>query len=135
VAQPSPEKEIIKAAKNGNLARLQELLADQPSLIGARDGDGSTPLHCAAWKGQKEAAALLLERGGDVHAQSESAHYGGTPLHHAAHANQRAIAEMLIEHGADINAKSCNGRTPLEETALHNAAAVANLLKKHGAAA
>jgi len=42
---PDPAKEVIKSAKSANLARLRELLANNPSLIEARDRDGSTPLH------------------------------------------------------------------------------------------
>ncbi len=126
------EKEMIRAAKTGNLAHIQELLDQVPALIEARDADGSTPLHCAAWKGHQEVAALLLRHGADANAQNNNPHWGGTPLHAAAHANQRAIAALLLHHGADMNARSCNGRTPLEETAIHNASAVATLLKQHG---
>jgi ankyrin repeat protein len=127
-------KEMIKAVKSGNAARVSELLAEEPSLLRVRDTDGSTPLHYAAWKGHPEVARLLLERGAEVSLQNDNGHWGGTPLHAAAHANQRAIAELLIAHGADVNCRSSNGRTPLEETAIHNATAVARLLKQHGAA-
>jgi ankyrin repeat protein len=126
-------REVIRAAKRGDAERLREILAEDSSLLDARDSDGSTPLHCAAWKGNREAVALLLELGADVSAQNSNGHWGGTPLHAAAHGNQRAVAELLIARGADVNVKSCNGRTPLEETAIHNAAPVANVLRKHGA--
>src|SRR5690349_4766302 len=121
---PEP-KEMIKAAKSGNAARVGELLAEDASLLHAQDADGSTPLHYAAWKGHTEVARLLLERGADVSLQNNNGHWGGTPLHAAAHANQKAVAELLIAHGADVNGRSLNGRTPLEETEVHNAAAVA----------
>jgi ankyrin repeat protein len=126
-------KEMIRAAKAGNTAKIQELLAQEPTLVQARESDGSTPLHYAAWKGHPEAAKLLLDAGAEVDAQNEGGHWGGTPLHAAAHANQRAVAELLLAHGADPHAKSCNDRTPMEETAIHKASAVANLLKKHAA--
>ena len=133
MATPAQEKEVIKAAKSGNVSRLQELLREDATLVGARDTDGSTPLHCAAWKGHPEAVQALLDAGADVNDQNRNEHWGGTPLHAAAHANQRAIAELLIARGADLHAKSCNGRVPLDETGFHKATAVANLLKKHGA--
>jgi len=47
---PDPFKEIIKAAKSGDVLRIKELLAADTKLISARDNDGSTPLHCATWK-------------------------------------------------------------------------------------
>jgi ankyrin repeat protein len=82
---PDPAKEIIKAAKNGHAARLRELLAGDPALIDARDKDGSTPLHCATWKGQQEVVALLIKAGADVNAHNNNDHWGTTPLHAAAH--------------------------------------------------
>ena len=130
---PDPAKEIIKAAKNGNVASVRELLAREPSLINARDKDGSTPLHCATWKGQREVAALLIKAGADVNAHNNNDHWGTTPLHAAAHANQAAIAQLLMDHGADLNAQDNEGRTPMFHTTFHKAKAVAKLLEKFGA--
>jgi len=134
--QPKPpnlEKEIIKAAKSGATATVKQLLKQEPALVAARDTDGSTPLHCATWKGHRSVVELLLTLGADVNARNNNDHWGTTPLHAAAHANQRAIAELLIAHGADIHATNLNGRTPLAETEFHNARPVANLLSQHGA--
>jgi ankyrin repeat protein len=134
--QPKPPnlaKEILKAAKSGNVGSVKQLLEQEPSLIAVCDTDGSTPLHCATWKGHLDVVELLLRSGADVNARNNNDHWGTTPLHAAAHANQRAIAELLIAHGADINASNLNGRTPLAETEFHKARPVANLLKQHGA--
>jgi len=121
---------MIKAAKAGNAPAVQTILDADPALLHALDSDGSTPLHCAAWKGHAEVAALLLERGADVHVENENDHWGGTPLHAAAHANNNAIVKLLLEHGADPAKVSRNGRTPLEETTLHKATAAARVLKQ-----
>jgi ankyrin repeat protein len=130
---PGLAKEILRAAKRGDGPRIKALLEEEESLVHARDADGSTALHCAAWKGNADVAALLLDAGADINAQSSNSHYGGTPLHAAAHGNQRAVAEVLLARGADTGAVSCNGRTPIEETAIHRATGVANLLRKHEA--
>lgn len=95
--------------------------------------NGSTPLHCATWKGHQEIVAFLLDAGADVNAQNRNEHWGTTPLHAAAHANQAAIAQLLIEHGADINAQDLNGKTPMHHTTFHRAKAVAKLLQKYEA--
>ena len=124
------EKDLVKAVKTGMTDRVQEILAQDPSLIQFRDADGSTLLHYAAWKGHADVAAVLLDAGADVNAQDNNGHYGGTPLHTAAHGNQQPGAELLIARGADVNVRSGNGRTPLEETAIHKATAVANLLRR-----
>lgn len=126
-------KSIVKAAKSGDAAAVRALVEADRSLVNARDSDGSTPLHCAAWKGFPEVVTVLLELGADIQARNENGHWGDTPLHAAAHGNQRAVAEILLAHGADIHARNPAGNTPLGETAAHKAAAVANLLKKHGA--
>ena len=130
---PDPSKEIIKAAKSGDVSKIKELLAANAELISARDKDGSTPLHCATWKGQQAVVTALLEAGADVNAHNSNEHWGTTPLHAAAHANQAAIAQFLLDHGADVNAKDMTGRTPMRHTTFHKATAVAKLLEKHGA--
>jgi ankyrin repeat protein len=129
---PEPSKEIIKAAKKGDVFTLKSLLATDKKLVDARDTDGSTPLHCATWKGHPEVVAALLAAGADVNAANQNEHWGTTPLHAAAHANQVVIAQLLIEHGANPKAKDMEGRTPLFHTTFHKAKAVAKLLAKFG---
>jgi ankyrin repeat protein len=130
---PDATREIIKAAKSGNTEAIRNLLSNDADLINARDTDGSTPLHCAAWKGQREVIELLLKAGADVNAHNSNDHWGTTALHAAAHANQAAIAQLLIDHGADINAKDLSGKTPMHHTTFHKARAVARLLQKYDA--
>jgi ankyrin repeat protein len=129
---PEP-KEMIQAVKRGDAALVDALLDADATLITARDKDGSTPLHCAAWKGYPEIVELLIKRGADIHLENQNDHWGGTPLHCAAHGNQKAVAELLIRAGADVNSRSFKGTTPLQETAAHKATAVARLLREHGA--
>ena len=132
-SQSQAGREIFRAANKGDLAAVRKLLKVDPSLVHARDKDGSTPLHWAAWRGQVEAARLLLESSAEVNARNQNTHWGTTPLHAAAHGNQAAVTQLLLAHGADIHAKNLNTRTPLEETAIHNARAAAALLRAAGA--
>ena len=130
---PDPQREIIKAAKHGSVELAMTLLASDRGLLEARDQDGSTPLHCAVWKGHLPMVEALVNAGADVNAQNENDHWGTTPLHAAAHANQAAIAQLLIDRGANVNAKDREGRTPLFHTTFHKAKAVAKVLERHGA--
>jgi ankyrin repeat protein len=132
---PDLGKETIKSAKTGNIARLRELLANDSSLLDARDKDGSTPLHCAVWKGHEDVVTFLVQAGADVNAHNENDHWGTTPLHAAAHANQSAIAQLLIDHGAELNARDREGRTPLFHTTFHKAKAAARILEQSAAKA
>ena len=126
------ERLMIKAAKAGEVAAIARLLALDKGLINARDKDGSTPLHCAAWKGHAEVVKILLDAGAEVSARSRNEHYGDTALHAAAHGNQKDVVRILIARGADLNAKNRIGRTPLGETEWHKATAAARLLKEAG---
>lgn len=94
---PDPAKDFIKAAKRGDLAGLRTLLESDSGLIGVRDSDGSTALHCATWKGHEEAVAFLLDAGANIHAHNDNDHWGTTALHAAAHANHVRIAQRLID--------------------------------------
>lgn len=128
----SNSKAIIKAAKNGDTAAICAIIAEDSSFIGALDADGSTPLHCAAWKGHVDAINALLSAGADVTTHNQNDHWGTTPLHAAAHANQKEIVSLLIAAGADVNAKDMEGRTPLAHTEFHKAKAAAKILMEHG---
>jgi ankyrin repeat protein len=126
-------RQILKAAKKGDVMAVRALLERDRSLVRVRDKDGSTPLHCAAWNGHASVASLLLDAGSDINDHNRNEHWGTTPLHAAAHGNQKEVAALLIHRGADLDARNLNGRTPLGETAVHNARAVAKLLVEHGA--
>src|SRR5947207_1795441 len=94
---PDAGKELVRAVKAGDAARVSYFLAADPSLVDWRDADDATLLHHAAWKGHAEVAQALLAAGVPVDAQSRNGHYGGTPLHAAAHGNQTAVAALLLE--------------------------------------
>ena len=125
-------KLMIRAAKRGDLAAVQTLIKKSKTLVRVRDSEGSTPLHCAAWKGHVEIVAELLDAGADINDHNQNSHWGTTPLHAAAHGNQKKVAELLIARGADLTVRNLNHHTPLEETEVHNSTAVARLLQAAG---
>ncbi|XP_023244385.1 oxysterol-binding protein-related protein 1-like [Centruroides sculpturatus] len=60
------EEKFLNAAREGDLATIKECLQGTHSPnINCTDFLGNTALHCAAYRGQKEAAVLLLQNGID----------------------------------------------------------------------
>lgn len=55
---------LLNAAREGDTQLIDELLkSDHPPNINSVDSLGNSALHCAAYRGRKEAAVLLLENG------------------------------------------------------------------------
>jgi ankyrin repeat protein len=117
--------EIHDAAKNGDLAKVQELLKKNPSLASSKDNYGLTPLHWAAVNGNKALAELLLANKAEVNATNAS---GATPLHAAAMTGHETVAELLLANKAEVNAKNYDGLTPLYLAAMEGHKAVAERL-------
>src|SRR5262249_15411433 len=102
------------------------LLLDAGAPVNAKDAQGYTALHTAAFRGRAEIAKLLIDRGADVNGTASD---GFTPLHQAAWRGNCAVARLLLAAGADVNARDDKGRTPLS-WAKH--AEMVQLLREHG---
>jgi uncharacterized protein len=113
----------LEAAALGELDKLDP---------GARGADGFTALHLAAFFGQLETAAVLLEHGA---APDAVAGNGSSlrPLHSAAAGGHAAIVGLLLERGADPNARQQGGYVPLHSAAARGDEASVRLLLEHGA--
>lgn len=85
------EQSFIDAAKNNDLQKLKDLIA-QGVNIEVTDDDGKTALICAARWGQTEAAKLLLEAGANIEAKDEN---GNTALIFAREYNDMDIITLL----------------------------------------
>jgi ankyrin repeat protein len=109
---------IYDACAAGDRARVQELLAEDPRLIGFASHDGWTPLHLASFFGHANVVEFLLDHGADMHMVSRNA-TSVMPLHSALANRQEETASLLIDRGADIEAR----QPTYEYTTLHYAAA------------
>lgn len=122
---------IHAAARDGDVARVEGLLDQNPGLVSAAEAAGWTPLHFAAQAGHEEVVALLLTRGADIDAKLKSG--GGSPLHVAATAGRPAIVSLLLEAGAGANTNDDNEWTPLHRAAIGGHRLVAERLLEGGA--
>mmetsp|Transcript_1899 Transcript_1899/g.5551 ORF Transcript_1899/g.5551 Transcript_1899/m.5551 type:complete len:738 (-) Transcript_1899:661-2874(-) len=140
-ASEDPElagKQLLAAAKHGNVEMAAAVLAKHVGALGARGSGGGarsnpgcTPLCHAAHYNHAAIVKLLLSRGAAV---DEADDYGWTPLCHAAQCGRVEAAELLVEAGADASAKTAaEGFTPLWLGAQANCADVVHLLFDAGA--
>jgi ankyrin repeat protein len=124
---------IHEAAAMGIVSRIERVLADDPQAVNAWSPDGFQPLGLAAFFGRREAAELLLARGGEVNTPARH-QFHVAALHAALAGPDPDIAKPLIAAGADVNAKQQAGVTPLHEAAHRGKLELVRLLLEHGAA-
>jgi ankyrin repeat protein len=128
----NPPIDVFDAAGLGRTGRLRDLIAADPSLVGAYSSDGFTPLHLAAFFGQAEPTRVLIHAGADVNAVSRN-DMKVQPLHSAAAARRDEVARLLIDAGADVNATQRHGYAPLHAAAQNGDVELVDLLLDRGA--
>lgn len=102
------EQAIMHAAWKGRVEAVRWLLERGARLN--RDGPAWSALHYAVFVGQKDVAALLVERGADVNARSTN---GSSPLMMAAREGREELAQFLLGAGADASIKNDRGEDAL----------------------
>jgi ankyrin repeat protein len=82
--------------KNGNTNVMELLLANKADVNATNYVNCQTPLHTAAWLGNKDEVELLLLYNADVNAKDNR---GRTPLVTAEIYGHKDLAELLRQHG------------------------------------
>jgi len=119
-------QEIFDAIRNGEIAKVKELVEKDSELVKARNTRQSTPLHVAVDVSNEPIARYLLEKGADPNAVNGNK---WAPLFYA---KEKEIAKLLVENGADINLNASNG-TALSWLLLYRRKEVAEYLLEKGA--
>ena len=96
----------------------------------APSGDGSTPLHWAAYRDDLAKTDQLLRGGANVNAAND---LGVTPLWAASINGSDALVKRLLEAGANPNAALVSGETPLMVASRSGKAAAVEALLAKGA--
>jgi ankyrin repeat protein len=124
---------VFAAAARGTEERVAVLLAKDPKLANARDGEGLTPLHYAARLGHAAVIDQLLA----AHADPEGGAPRGknTPLHEASYRGHVEAIRALLRGGASLHAIGglWGVQTPLQEAAWGKQLEAARVLLDAGA--
>lgn len=125
VVGPTWSSEIHDAASQGEITKVETILAENPELVNTQDKRSYTPLHIAAYLGHKDVVELLIANGGNVSIEDKD---GRSPLHCAVCHEHKPATEVLIDNKADVNAKDKNSHTALHFAASRGQHEIAELL-------
>lgn len=98
------------AAREG-LDEVVTLLLNHGALKDARDKDGMTPLHHAAFSSEVNSARILLEAGVDIKVLDL---LGRSALHYGCASGPQSMVDLLVSYGFQMDFKDNYGETPSE---------------------
>ncbi|UJR11048.1 hypothetical protein I4U23_015232 [Adineta vaga] len=126
-------KRLCKAAEDGNLALVENLLTTTKANPNGLSDEFVNPLHEACLAGHLSIVKLLLQYNVNINAKtaSESTRYN-MPLHCAALRGHLDVAKYLIENGAKKDIPNSNKHTPLLCAVIMEQINVAEYLIKAG---
>jgi ankyrin repeat protein len=128
------------ACATGNLARVRELLDQEPTLVNRLSDYGGyylgsgAPIKNAAARGHLDVVRLLLERGADPNLPEEGIAPRGHALYSAAANGHYEVAKLLLEHGAHPNVEVESSADTLSRVISNGDQQMLELLCAHGAA-
>jgi ankyrin repeat protein len=123
------QRPLADLIQNGERAAALALI-DGGADVNASQGDGTTPLHWAVYKVDRELVAELLRRGAKADVTNK---YGSSPLAEAVKLGDVALVRQLLDAGADVESPNADGQTALMLAAHAGALDVAKLLVERGA--
>jgi len=109
IANGAEISDLTEAIAAGNMEKVSLFIQENAQAESHKDGF-QTPLHCAAFWGQKEISRLLISKGADVNARGPE----GTPLHLSAMLGYSGVTELLLSQGAHVDDRDDSGQTPLQ---------------------
>ncbi|XP_043985958.1 oxysterol-binding protein-related protein 1-like isoform X2 [Gambusia affinis] len=101
------EEKLLEAAREGDLSTLTQLLSrKKPPDINCTDLLGNTPLHCAAYRGQRPCALKLLRSGANATAKNKN---GQTVFDLASDAAMKQCLEGNVHRDLTRHVKKYEG--------------------------
>src|ERR1051326_5928086 len=137
--EPPKPGTIHRAAYDGDLKTVQQMLTANKSLRENQSGKYGTPLHTAAGSGHLEIVRYLLQQGANANA-AKTIGDNETILMSAAlvypgqtEDRKLEIVKLLVSKGANVKAHDRNLMTPLHNAASQGSAKIVAFLISHGA--
>jgi uncharacterized protein len=121
---------LMTAALTGKVEAVKTLLARGAGANVREPVKGQSALMWAASEGNTASAAMLIEFGADVKAESKG---GFTPLLFAVRGGHKDTVEALLSHGANANDAAPDGTSALNMAVVNAYFEVAADLLNHGA--
>jgi hypothetical protein len=128
--EEEPE-DLFELISNGDVEKVQSLLAENILDLDGKNEEGITPLMVAALLNEVEIASLLLDHGAQIDIQADVAK--GTALSFAVLNDNYETAALLLDRGANPDAKDNGDNTPLMYAITNNNPDLAELLLAYGA--
>ncbi len=123
--------DIFQAAAAGDTARVNELIAQDATVVRLRSADGRTPLHFATAAGKPEMVSLLGAKGAELNAGPEIPLLAA--VDHPDHAAAWEMSLFLLSNASDANARRKDGKSALALAEARGYRDVAEMLIHRGA--
>jgi ankyrin repeat protein len=121
---------LANLIQNGERAAALAAIRAPGVDVNAAQGDGTTPLHWAVYKVDRELVAELLDHGAKADVVNR---YGSSPLAEAVKLGDLALVRQLLEAGANVESPNGDGQTALMLAARVGSLDIAKLLVEAGA--
>eukprot|EP00512_Aurantiochytrium_limacinum_P012668 CAMPEP_0171569514 /NCGR_PEP_ID=MMETSP0961-20121227/2387_1 /TAXON_ID=87120 /ORGANISM="Aurantiochytrium limacinum, Strain ATCCMYA-1381" /LENGTH=466 /DNA_ID=CAMNT_0012123813 /DNA_START=510 /DNA_END=1907 /DNA_ORIENTATION=- len=125
---------IMEYIEDGDLAAVQQTIAENPELINARiSSSGGTPLMYTLYSSSEfhaDIAQWLIRAGADLDIQDRN---GDTALMLTSTLGEPEIARLIVSKGADLDLQNEFGSTALIEASRNKQAEIAQFLITKGA--
>ncbi len=110
-AMPGPNEDLRKAAIDGDIVRMRELLKVPGIDINGKGMLGLTPLYCATLWGHVDCLKELITHKASVDVQCGN---DNTALHTAAFLGRVECVEELLAARADVTIQNADGKTAFQ---------------------
>lgn len=120
---------VFDACRSGNLADLEKLYKEDPSVISKKNEAGYPPIILAAYHGREKVVKFLLDKNVNI---NEASDYG-TPLMAAVVKGSETIVKLLLDKKANTDITDINGFTALHYATQFKRVEIIALLIQAGA--